>query len=288
MAEFRILTDSGCDLTGELVKELGLEIAPISVHTQGQHYLDYPDNRDISPAAYYSILRSGAEASTSAPGISVFIQLMEDILKEGQDILYLGFSSALSATYNSGSIAASELAAKYPDRKILTSDTLCASMGQGLLIYFAAMEKKSGKSIEEVHEFVEKNKLHLCHWFTVDDLMFLHRGGRVSKGTAVIGGALNIKPVMHVDNEGRLIKTGVARGRKNSIKALFDKMQASVTNTQTVYISHGDCLEDAEHLAQMIRDRFKVKDIKINYVGPVIGTHSGPGTLALFFLGTER
>jgi len=285
---YHILTDSGCDLTDELTKELGLIIAPISVHSQGNHYLDYPDNRDISPAAYYSILRSGAEASTSAPGISVFIQLMEDILKEGDDVLYLGFSSALSATYNTGAIAANELAEKYPDRKILTSDTLCASMGQGLLIYFAAMEQKSGKSIEEVYEFVEKNKLNLCHWFTVDDLMFLHRGGRVSKGTAVIGGALNIKPIMHVDNEGRLIKTGVARGRKNSIRALFDKMEERVTNTQTVFISHGDCIEDAEYLAQMIRNRFKVNDIRINYVGPVIGTHSGPGTLALFFLGTER
>ena len=288
MSEFCILTDSSCDLDAEMVEKLGIRVIPLGIHADGKDYMNYPDNRDISPAEYYNMLRSGISASTSAPSVATFSQAMEEIVGEGMDMLYLGFSSALSATYNTGAIAADELAVKYPDRKIYTVDTLCASLGQGLLVYLAAEEKKKGRTIDEVKEYVENSRLNLCHWFTVDDLNHLHRGGRVSKSTAIIGGALNIKPIMHVDNEGRLIKTGVARGRKNSIKALLEKMQETATGAQTVFISHGDCLEDAETLAAMIRERFEVGEIYINHVGPVIGTHSGPGTLALFFSGTQR
>jgi DegV family protein with EDD domain len=183
-----------------------------------------------------------------------------------------------------------ELSETYPDRKLYAVDTLCASMGQGLLVWYAAKMKQNGADIDAVRDFVENNKLNLCHCFTVDDLFFLKRGGRVSAATAVVGTMLSIKPVMHVDNEGRLIKVGTARGRKASINALFDKMKATVlpTGNSVIFISHGDCIEDAQYLADRVRNELGYEHIEINFVGPVIGAHSGPGTLALFFLGNER
>ena len=205
-------------------------------------------------------------------------------------MLVLAFSSGLSGTYNSSRLAVEELQEKYPQRKIYTVDTLCASLGQGLLVWLAAQQRKEGKSIEEVRDWVEANKLSLCHQFTVDDLHFLKRGGRISATTAVVGSMLQIKPVLHVDDEGHLINIGKARGRHASLKALVDKMEKTVTEEgkKTVFISHGDCLKDAETVAEMVRQRFGTQDIRINYVGPVIGAHSGPGTLALFYLGTQR
>ena len=219
-----------------------------------------------------------------------FMEPMESILRAGKDVLYIGFSSGLSGTYNAGAQAAAELSEKYPERKLYCVDSLCASLGQGLLLWLAWKEKKRGRTIEEVRDWVEDNKLHLCHWFTIDDLMFLKRGGRVSGATAIVGSMLSIKPVMHVDNDGHLIKVGTARGRKASIKALADEAEKTGIDlkNQTIFISHGDCLEDANYLADIMRARFNVKDVLINYVGPVIGAHSGPGTIALFFLGTER
>ena len=180
--------------------------------------------------------------------------------------------------------------AEKADAKLYAVDTLCASLGQGMLIYLAVQQKRAGKSIEEVRDYVEENKLHLCHWFTVDDLHHLHRGGRVSATSAVLGTMLNIKPVLHVDDEGRLIFVEKVRGRRTSLKALLQHMEATAIapETQTIFISHGDCLEEAQLLGQMIRDKLHVQDVVINYVGPVIGAHSGPGTLALFFLGTKR
>ena len=214
----------------------------------------------------------------------------DTVLQAGIDILYIGFSSGLSTTYQSGCIAAAELREKYPERTILTVDSLCASLGQGLLVHHAVQKKNAGASIEELAQYLEDNKLHLCHWFTVEDLMFLKRGGRVSAATALLGTALQIKPVMHVDNDGHLINVSKARGRKASISALVDRMEKTGIDiaSQTVFISHGDCQADAEYAAELMRTRLGVKDILINYVGPVIGSHSGPGTLAIFFLGTER
>ena len=219
-----------------------------------------------------------------------FLVPMEEILSSGKDLLYIGFSSGLSGTYNAGAAAAQEMAEKYPERKVYAVDSLCASMGQGLLIYHAWQHKQAGESIEQVRDWVIDNRLHLCHYFTIDDLMFLKRGGRVSGATAVVGSMLSIKPVMHVDNEGHLIKIGTARGRKASIKALADGAGKLGVNLQdqVIFISHGDCLDEAEYLANIMRERFHVKDVVISYVGPVIGAHSGPGTIALFFLGTER
>ena len=215
---------------------------------------------------------------------------MRGILQSGKDILCIAFSSALSTTYQSAVIAAEELQSEFPDAQIRVVDSLCASLGQGLLVYLCAREKEAGKTLEEVHAFAEETKGRVCHWFTVDDLNHLKRGGRISAATALFGTMLAIKPVMHVDDEGRLIPVGKARGRKASLMALVDHMEETAIDpkNQTVFISHGDCVEDARFVADEVRRRFGTEDIRINYVGPVIGNHSGPGTLALFFLGSKR
>ena len=290
MSEFVLMTDSSADLSQEMVQELGVTVLPLSFTIQGKTYRNYPDNREMDLPLFYDMLRAGELATTSAVNVAEYTQAVEPILQEGKDVLILAFSSGLSSTYQASVLAAGELREKYPDRKIYTVDTLCASLGQGLLVYLAAQEQRKGKSIEEVRDWAEETKLHLCHQFTVDDLHFLKRGGRISATTAVVGSMLQIKPVLHVDNEGRLINIGKARGRQASLKALVDKMEKTVTEEgkKTVFISHGDCRKDAVAVADMVRERFGTQDIRINYVGPVIGAHSGPGTLALFYLGTER
>lgn len=290
MSEYVLITDSSADLSQEMVQELGVTVLPLSFTIQGKIYRNYPDNREMDLPLFYDMLRAGELATTSAVNVAEYTQAVEPILQEGKDVLILAFSSGLSSTYQASVLAAGELREKYPDRKIYTVDTLCASLGQGLLVYLAAQEQRKGKSIEEVRDWAEETKLHLCHQFTVDDLHFLKRGGRISATTAVVGSMLQIKPVLHVDNEGRLINIGKARGRQASLKALVDKMEKTVTEEgrKTVFISHGDCRKDAVTVADMVRERFGTQDIRINFVGPVIGAHSGPGTLALFYLGTER
>ena len=290
MSEFVLMTDSSADLSQEMVQELGVTVLPLSFTIQGKVYRNYPDNREMDLPLFYDMLRAGELATTSAVNVAEYTQAVEPILQEKKDVLILAFSSGLSSTYQASVLAAEELREKYPDRKIYTVDTLCASLGQGLLVYLAVQEQRKGRSIEEVRDWAEGAKLHLCHQFTVDDLHFLKRGGRISATTAVVGSMLQIKPVLHVDNEGRLINIGKARGRQASLKALVDKMEKTVTEEgrKTVFISHGDCRKDAVAVADMVRERFGTQDIRINYVGPVIGAHSGPGTLALFYLGTER
>ena len=290
MSEFVLMTDSSADLSQEMVQELGVTVLPLSFTIQGKVYRNYPDNREMDLPLFYDMLRAGELATTSAVNVAEYTQAVEPILQEKKDVLILAFSSGLSSTYQASVLAAEELREKYPDRKIYTVDTLCASMGQGLLVYLAVQEQRKGRSIEEVRDWAESTKLHLCHQFTVDDLHFLKRGGRISATTAVVGSMLQIKPVLHVDNEGHLINIGKARGRQASLKALVDKMEKTVTEEgrKTVFISHGDCRKDAVTVADMVRERFGTQDIRINFVGPVIGAHSGPGTLALFYLGTER
>lgn len=290
MSDFVIITDSSADLSAQMAQQAGVEVLPLSFNIQGRTYHNYPDNREMDPALFYDMLRAGELATTAAVNVGEYVQAMESFLEQGRDVLVLAFSSGLSGTYNSSRLAVEELQEKYPQRKIYTVDTLCASLGQGLLVWLAAQQRKEGKSIEEVRDWVEANKLSLCHQFTVDDLHFLKRGGRISATTAVVGSMLQIKPVLHVDDEGHLINIGKARGRHASLKALVDKMEKTVTEEgkKTVFISHGDCLKDAETVAEMVRQRFGTQDIRINYVGPVIGAHSGPGTLALFYLGTQR
>ena len=289
-ATFQIITDSSCDLPQDRIDDYQLIVLPLSVTLEGKSYHNYPDGHEISFETLYAKLRAGIVATTSAVSPGVFSEAMEKVLQSGRDILYIGFSTGLSTTYQSGCIAAEELREKYPERTILTVDSLCASLGQGLLIHHAVMLQRAGKTIEEVRDFLEENKLHLDHWFTVDDLMFLKRGGRIPATTALLGTLLKIKPVMHMDNDGKLAPFSKVRGRRASLDALAEKMTelAIRPEEQTVFISHGDCRADAEYLAGVIRQKFGIQNIVINFVGPVIGAHSGPGTVALFFLGTER
>ncbi len=290
MSDFVILTDSSADLGADMVQQLDVQVLPLSFSMGQQIYHNYPDNREIDPHAFYQLLRQGEVATTSAVNVAQYTDALEPLLQAGKDVLVLAFSSGLSTTYNSSRIAVEELAEKYPERKLYTVDTLCASLGQGLLVYLAAKLRSEGRSIDQVRDWAEENKLHMCHQFTVDDLHFLKRGGRISATTAVVGSMLQIKPVLHVDNEGHLINIAKARGRQASLKALVDKMEKTATDpaNQVVFISHGDCLEDAHTVEKMVKERFGVKEVYINYVGPVIGAHSGPGTLALFYVGSER
>ena len=290
MSNFVILTDSSADLGDDLVRQLDVQVLPLSFTLEQQTYHNYPDNREMEPHAFYQKLRDGAVATTSAVNVSQYTEFLEPLLQAGKDVLILAFSSGLSATYNSSVIAVQELAEKYPERKLYTVDTLCASLGQGLLVYLAARERDSGKTIEEVRDWAEANKLSICQQFTVDDLHFLKRGGRISATTAVVGSMLQIKPVLHVDNEGHLINIAKARGRQASLKALVDKMEKTAIDPahQTVFISHGDCLEDAQMVADLVKERLGVPEVYLNPIGPVIGAHAGPGTVALFYVGTER
>ena len=287
MNKYVIITDSSSDLTPDILSDPALSLLQLDVLVEGE---EARPNCDVDIKEFYGKLRAKLGATTSAVNIDNFLALFESYLKDGSDVLYLGFSSGLSGTYNAGLVAAKELAEKYPERKIYALDTLAASLGQGLLVNYAVNMKNDGADIDTVRDFIEENKLHLCHWFTVDDLFFLKRGGRVSAATAVVGSMLSIKPVLHVDNKGRLISVSKARGRKAAIDALFDKMKQTAIDPegQTVFISHGDVIEDAEYLASRIRNELHVKEVKIGYVGPVIGAHAGPGVLALFFIGSER
>ncbi len=290
MSDFVILTDSSADLSADMVQKLNVEVLPLGFVLDNQSYRNYPDNRDMDPHVFYERLRAGNVATTNAVNVAQYMEALEPLLQSGKDVLVLAFSSGLSTTYNSSRLAVEELSARYPERKLYTVDTLCASLGQGLLVWYAARERDRGRSIEEVRDWIEEHRLNICHQFTVDDLYFLKRGGRISAATAVVGTMLQIKPVLHVDNEGHLINIGKARGRQASLKALVDKMEQTAldSGSLTVFISHGDCLEDARTVADMVKNRFGVEEVYINYVGPVIGAHSGPGTVALFYAGTER
>ena len=290
MNNYIIITDSSCDLPDSLVKELELEVLPLAFIMDGKTYRNYPDNREMSPSDFYNKQREGLMATTNAVNVGEAADAIETVLKQGKDVLVLGFSSGLSTTYNSFKIAADELAEKYPDRKVFAVDTLCASLGQGMFVYQAAKLRQAGKTIEEVRDWAEANRLRQCHWFTVNDLFFLKKGGRVSAATAVVGTMLQIKPVMHVDDEGHLIKVDTARGRKASLNALVDKVAelAEDPASQTMFISNSDCLEDAQYVADEIKKKYGTKEIIINSIGPVIGAHTGPGCVALFFTGKHR
>ncbi len=290
MDSFTIMTDSCCDMTAAMARDLGLVVLPLSLHMGEAVYRNRLDGSEIGFSDFYSRVRSGETATTSAVSVGDFETEMRKILDEGRDILCINFSSALSATYQSASIAAGELKAAYPHREILVVDSLCASLGQGLLLWLCVQEQKRGRSLREVRDFAEATRGRICHWFTVDDLNHLKRGGRISAATALFGTMLSIKPVMHVDEGGRLVPVSKARGRKASLLALVDRMAETAMDPQdqTVFISHGDCEADARFVADEIRRRFGTENVHINYVGPVIGNHSGPGTMALFFLGKER
>lgn len=283
-----ILTDSACDIAPDLLAAWGVFTKSLTFKFTDSD-IEY-SNEDMPVSEFYEQMRQKRVAKTAAINVDVFKLFFEEHLKAGNDVLYLGFSSGLSNTYNASRLAAAQLAEAYPDRKVIAVDTLCASAGQGLLVKLAVDQKNAGASIEAVAKFVEDNRLSLCHWFTVEDLDYLKRGGRVSPLVALAGNLLGIKPILHVDDEGHLVKMGTARGRRGSLIALAQKYDelALTPNSGSVFISHGDSLADAELLAGMIKEKHGVEVEVITNVGPVIGAHSGPGTMALFFLGKER
>ena len=291
MNSYVIMTDTTADLPESYIAEHGLRILSLNYIIEGT---TYDREHPLDVGEFYGKMRAGSMPTTSQVNPEQAKEAFAACLSEGLDVLYIAFSSGLSGTCGSGHIAAAELeeSGAYPDRKVLVIDSLSASLGEGLLVHKAVMLKEAGKSMEEVAEWVEKNKLHLCHNFTVDDLFHLHRGGRVSKATAILGTMINIKPILHVDDEGHLIAVGKVRGRKKSLAALVDRMEEQMKGHEqendVIFISHGDCLEDARYVEKLVRERFGIEKFVINHVGPTIGAHSGPGTVALFFVGEPR
>ena len=284
---YQIITDTCCDFPAQMYEELKLRVVPLSVLYKGVNYDSYTEQwlRDL-----FEGLRNGETASTAAVNPQQWASYIEPVLAAGEDALVLSFSSGLSTTYQSAVIAAQDLQEKYPDRQVQVVDTLCASLGQGLFVYYACQKRDEGLSLEELTAWCEETKLKLCHWVIADDLMYLKRGGRVSAATAIVGTMLKIKPVLHVDNEGHLISKAKVRGRKASIEALCAKaVELGLPGENDVmYICHGDCIEDAAYLESLLKEKCGVKEVFIGYTGAVIGSHSGPGTLALFFLGENR
>ena len=284
---YQIITDTCCDFPSEMYGELGVKAVPLAVLYKGQNYDTYTEQwlKDL-----YDGLRNGEKASTAAINPDQWASYMEPCLAAGEDVLVLSFSSGLSTTYQSAVIAADDLREKYPDRQIRVVDTLCASLGQGLFVYYACRKRDEGYSLDELTAWCEENKLNLCHWVIADDLMYLKRGGRVSAASAVAGTLLQIKPLIHVDNAGKLIPVGKMRGRKAAIKALCDKVGETGIDgaNDTIFICHGDCEEDAKALAAMLQEKYGTKKVFYYYIGAVIGSHAGPGTMAIFYLGKER
>lgn len=290
---FEMVTDSCCNLTEEMIDQYGLHVLPLTFMADGDDtvYQSYLKGQKTDLSQFYKMMRDGKVFRTSLPNLGDTETLFRSLLDAGRDILYLGFSSGLSGTYEATELLAKQLREEYPDRKIYTVDTLAASGGEGLLVWHACQHAEAGEDIDAVRDWVEDNKLNLAHWFTVDDLMFLWRGGRVSKTSAWAGTLLNIKPVLHVDDEGHLIPMEKVRGRKKSLQGLLKHMEETGTqpiSEQMVFINHGDCLDEANWLADQIREKLGVKNIVVNYIDPVIGAHSGPGTMALFFLASSR
>ena len=290
MRDYVIMTDSCCDLTDQMARELELEVLPLTMHMDGQDYPNDLAGTAISNQEFYKRIRAGKLATTSAVNVGQFQDAMRRVLESGRDIVCVCFSSALSTTYQSAVIAAEDLRAEFPEAEVHVVDSLSASLGQGLLLYLAVEQKRKGLTAAELAKWVEDNRLTVCHWFTVDDLNFLKRGGRVSATTALLGTMLSIKPIMHTSDEGKLVPVSKARGRKAAIAALLDKIEALGIHPekQTMFICHADCEEDAKAVAQTIQDRFGTPTVHINYIGPVIGSHTGPNTMGIFFVGTQR
>lgn len=287
MNKYVITSDTTCDLPKSYTEEHGIDIIPLYYNMND---VVYGDEINLEPSDFYARMRSGELPTTMACNPDWVEKCFRKHLDNGEDILHLAFSSALSSSYNTCALVGRELSEEYPDRKIIVIDSKCASMGEGLFVYKAVCNRTNGMSIEDNAAWLEDNKLHICHQFTVDDLHHLHRGGRVSKATAVIGTLINVKPILHVDNEGALISLSNVRGRKKSLNTLLDNMEKSMNGYENdvVFISHGDCIKDAEYVAEQVKKRFGIQEVMINYVCPTVGAHSGPGTLALFFMGETR
>ena len=283
---YKIITDSCCDFTQQQYRELNVACAPLSVLYHGENHSNFSEPAAVK--VFYDELRSGVMASTSAVNPDGWAVLMEEALNAGQDVLVLAFSSGLSTTYQSAVIAAKDLRESHPHRKIYVVDTLCAALGQGLLVWHTCRRRDEGMDIDTLYNWVEEHKLNICHWVTVDDLSHLKRGGRISATTALVGTMLNIKPIIHVDNDGHLINCAKVRGRKAAMELLASKLGETGMDLDTVFIAHGDCPEDAAALEAIVKEKYGVKNVITGYVGPVIGAHTGPGVLVLFFMGSHR
>ena len=284
---YRIITDSCCDFPRDMIPSLDIDMVNLTLLFRNQELTD-PSDAQIK--TMYDALREGESATTSAVNPEGWKCAIEPVVAGGKDALVMAFSSGLSTTYQSAVIAAEELMEQYPGRTVKVVDTLCASLGQGLYVWYACKKRDEGLSLEELYTWCEENKKNIAHWFTVDDLMFLKRGGRIGAATAVVGTMLNIKPILHVDDNGKLISVSKTRGRKNALDALAKKLAEDGLpgENETVFISHGDCLEDAQYVANLCKEKYGVKNVVIGYVGAVIGSHAGPGTVAFFFLGKHR
>ena len=287
--KYIISTEITCDMEPSYYQQHHIHLLGLTYILNGVEYNPIEGN-NLPVKEFYKQLREGGESKTAQVSLDKATAAFEKLVEEGYDVFHLAFSSALSGTYQTCTVAAKDVMERHPEAKIIVVDSLSASMGQGLMLNYAVALKEQGKSLDELAEIVEGEKLRFCHNFTVDDLHFLHRGGRVSKMTAIMGTALGIKPTLHVDDEGRLINVGKVRGRQKSLNWLVDKMgeRMGSQKNDVVYISHGDCEDDAKYVADLIKKRFGIKNVVIGYIGPVIGSHSGPSTVAVFFVGETR
>lgn len=289
MNKYKITTDNTADLPYSYYQEHDVEYMYLTYQLEGKNY---GKNNELNCKEFYDKMRNGSMPTTSQVNSEEAKEVLRPILEEGFDILHLAFSSGLSGSYNSVRLAAEELAEEFPERKIIVVDSLCASLGEGLFVDKAVELKEEGKTLEENAAWLEEHKVNFCHVFTVDDLFHLHRGGRVSKVAAVVGTMINLKPLLHVDNEGHLIPVGKVRGRKKSLAGLVAMMEERMGSwkdkNEKIFISHGDCQEDAEYVAKLVKEKFGYETFLINTIGATIGTHSGPGTVALFFMGDYR
>ena len=289
MYNYEIFTESTADLTQELVDQMGVQVIPMEFTLNGKDYLNYPDNHELSPKDFYDALRAGGSSTTAQVNSERMKEVFRPVLAAGKDLLYMVFSSGLSGTWQSAQLALEDLTEEFPQRKIRMVDTLNASMGEGLLVWYAAQMRAAGKTVDEVADYMKENWESFNSWFTVADLMFLKRGGRLSGGAAIAGTLLGIKPVLHVDPEGHLVNVEKVRGRKASLDSLARHYREHGLDKEhnVVFISHGDCLEDAQYLEKQVRAA-GAKEVHLGTIGPVIGAHSGPGTVALFFVGDGR
>ena len=286
MSDYVIFTDSTCDLSAEHAKSLGVNVIPLSFIFEGKQYQD----GGMPYKEFYDLLREKKNVTTSQINTGAFIDAFEPHLKAGQDILYIAFTSSLSGTYASAKIAQEELSDKYPDRKLMIVDSLCACAGEGLLVHYAATRKNDGMPLDDLVEWLEQNKKKVCHWIVVEDLFHLKRGGRLSSVSALVGTMLGVKPVLRVDDNGKLVPADKVRGRQAALASLVERMKqtATVTPDDVVFIAHADAIDDANFVKELILKEFNVKEVKVNYIGTVVGSHAGPGTIALFFMGKER
>jgi len=288
MSDYVIVTDSSLDMSDRLVKELGVVVLPLTYTLQGRDYKNWPDHREMPLKQFYQLMRDGEVVTTSAINVHEYQECLAPILESGRDVLLLAFDAAISTTYQSACLAAEELKERFPRRRLLVQDTRCTTCGLYLMVRRAVDIQRRGGSIEEAWQWCEDHKYQICHCFTVEDLKYLRRGGRISAATAVVGGMLNIKPILHMDHDGALTSTGKVRGRAAAIKALGSLVGKYITDKSLVTLCHADCAQDAEKLAEEIRMQAGPEEIVTGELGPVIGAHTGPGLLVVSFIGRER